>query len=173
LDVWDRALALTGHIGFGTPVGNVGAELDYSVAPFLSLDAGIGVAKGLQLAGGLHVRPVRGDVTAFGIGAGFSLGNSDLVDPSIAHPESAVTYEYRPGYFANLDLFAEHRWSSHFVMREFLGYARGLSAHPDRVCPESSACRSGETSKGLPGTPYIGMAFGYFWGGELTAQSAM
>jgi hypothetical protein len=170
IDVWDQALALTGNVGFGTPLGYIGAEVDYSLLPFLAVEGGIGVGKGLQTAGGVRVRPVRGNVTAFGVGAGFSLGNSDLVDPSIAHPESAVTYEYRPGYFVNIDLFVEHRWSSHFVMREFLGYARLLNRHPDAVCPESSSCRSGEMSKGLAGTPYIGMAFGYFWGGTPSAQ---
>jgi hypothetical protein len=172
-DAWDQAVALTGDVGFGTPLGNVGAEIDYSPLSFLAIQGGIGVGKGLQAAGGVRVRPARGNVTAFGIGVGFSLGHSDLVDPSIAHPESAVTYEYRPGYFVNIDLFVEHRWSSHFVMREFLGYARVLNRHPDAVCPDSSSsCRSGEMSKGLAGTPYIGMAFGYFWGGTPSAQPA-
>ena len=162
-DPWDRTFALTGQIGFGTPVGYFGADADYTVASPLALYAGTGIGRGVQLAGGLRVRPLQGNVTAFGIGAGFSLGHSDLVDPSIAHPESRLVYEYRPGYFANLDVFIEHRWSSHFVMRESLGYAKVLNAHPDSVCPESSTCRSGAASKGLPGTLYIGMAFGYVW----------
>ena len=166
LDVWDETLALTGDLGFGIPVGYVGAEVDYSLVSLLALHGGIGLGKGPQVAGGVRVRPVRGNVTAFGIGAGFSLGNSDLVDPKLAHPESRITYEYRPGYFLNLDLLVEHRWSSHFVMREFLGYARVLNGHPDDVCPESSVCRSGATSKGLAGTPYMGLAFGYYWGGR-------
>jgi hypothetical protein len=173
VDVWGQTLALTGQLGFGTPVGFLGAEIDYSVASLISLSAGTGIGRGVQLAGGLRVRPLRGNVTALGIGAGFSLGNSDLVDPSIAHPESRVSYEYRPGYFANLDLFVEHRWSSHFVMREIFGFAKLLNAHPDSVCPEASACRPGQTSKGLGGTPYIGMAFGYFWGGAPTSPWTM
>jgi hypothetical protein len=171
VDVWDQTFAVTGQLGFGTPVGSLGAEIDYSVASLISFSAGTGIGRGIQLAGGLRVRPLRGNVTALGIGAGFSLGNSDLVDPSIAHPESRVTYEYRPGYFANLDLFVEHRWSSHFVMREIFGFAKLLNAHPDSVCPEASACRPGQTSNGLAGTPYIGMAFGYFWGGPTSPRT--
>ncbi len=167
-DAWDETLALTGNIGFGTPVGFAGAQVDYSVASFLSFDAGVGLGRGLQVAGSVRVRPLRGNVTALGMGLGLSMGNSDLVDPSIAHPESRITYEYRPGYFINFDVFVEHRWASRFVMREFLGYGRILNAHPDNVCPESDTCRSGAASKGLPGTPYLGMAFGYFWGGRLT-----
>jgi hypothetical protein len=165
-DVWQHTLDATAQVGFGMPLGNLGAELEYCPLSWMSVDGGVGISTisgGIQAALGARARLLHGNVTAFGVEGAASIGNSDLTDPSLAHPESRKTYRYRPGYFINGGVFLEHRWSR-WLLREHLGLARALNGNPDSECSEGSPCEPvASTSRAVKSTPYVGIAFGYFF----------
>lgn len=75
----DRPLTIDGVVGFGTPVGLIGAALQYDLASWFTVGAGAGTnIAGLQLAaltrfrGELAATPERASAIAFG--ASFSSG---------------------------------------------------------------------------------------------------
>ena len=105
----------------------------------------------------------RGIVTALGVGLGMSVGDADLRHVTF-DMEHSVDSRCRPGYFANVDLALEHRWSNGFLMREYIGFDRAIN-NPTAICQQGrnncGPINASNEYEVVRTTPYIGIAAGW------------
>ncbi len=125
-----RRLAIEAHLGFATPVGALGAVVEYSVTPFLGLGAGFGVGSGPEDGNNLHgalltrFRPFRGKTNALELGAAYSFGGFRKFELNIGDsPPPNVADRADWAHWAQFDIGWEHRAEKGFLMRLSLGGA--------------------------------------------------
>ena len=161
--VWDRKLSFYGQLApTGSPVGVLGASVDYAPAPFLSVELGVGVGAGSPprdygVQGSLlgHLKPARGENWAFTVGAGPSVGNYGTTVWTIDQTDGAL--RYRPAVWANGELGVEARFESGFSWRSALGMSRMLNTGA-AVCPTSSCYTGGQSPTTLL---YVSLGLGF------------
>lgn len=145
-EVWERHFAVMGIVGFGTPVGYSGLEVEYSPAPLLALSLGAGLGSGtestdclpsghvgvcegpladrVQTAAMGRLRVLRNRNAALAFGAGASMGGyswDELTTDAPAHKSS------ERAFWLNLEFGGEYRSLSGFSARGFAGYGRMLN----------------------------------------------
>jgi hypothetical protein len=168
--VWAaRKVAIEAQLGFGPPLGYLGAAIDYSPVPALALNAGVGLGGvGIQYA--LSVRLRLGSILPFAgssnsslyVGAGFSAG-AYQTPPGLPGDDAdgAAYYHWDTAYWTNLEIGGEARSSSSVTFRVFLGL--GLLLNPGSAVPIGYTAPGGALAP--PGfawyQPYIGVAVGY------------
>jgi hypothetical protein len=151
-----RRLALEGHLGIGTPVGSLGAVLEYAPLPFLGLGAGLGVGSGPSSGNHFHgavvarFRPARGPKDALVIGLGYSFGGYQRFHLNIDGDPSNDALQADWAHWAQADIGWERRTPKGFLIRLSMGGAALLNPASLR-CDDaafSSSCRSA-SSEGL------------------------
>jgi hypothetical protein len=127
----DRPLAVMGVVGGGTLVGTIGALLDYTPAPALSLGAGAGSNfVGPQFAAYLRARPFywerRKRALAIAMTGALSTGPYQEYDLDLGHgdPRSETTAGLERAVWMQLDVSFELRARSGFGLVAGFGYAR-------------------------------------------------
>lgn len=145
-EVWERHFAVMGIVGFGTPVGQAGVEVEFSPAPFLALSLGagfgsgtentdclppghIGVCRGplrdrVQTAAMGRLRVLRGRDSALALGAGASTGGYSWNEFTMDAPARKTADR---AFWLNLEIGGEYRSPSGFSARGFAGYGRMLN----------------------------------------------
>jgi hypothetical protein len=172
----ERRFALDGNVGLATPLGELGAWLDYAPASWLSLAVGAGAnPHGLQLAGAARLRlsPQR-QASPF-LGAGYSQGPFEQGIGTRYGLLSAAVYELqqlrdnnRPtpwhhwdrARWLNLELGGEERLPRGFDARGFAGV--GLLLNPRANREELAVIVDHDDAPTVvPVVLYLGAAFGF------------
>jgi len=138
-----RRLAFEGHLGFGTPVGELGFVTEYSPWPLFGIGAGVGYGSGsavslpnfqsraanhLHLGAVTRFRPLRDDNDALALGAAYSVGGYKRLNLSYADgyddekPQMATW-----AHWVQFDVGWEHRAGSGFLLRVTVGLALMLN----------------------------------------------
>ncbi|HEY7371908.1 MAG TPA: hypothetical protein VIF57_06990 [Polyangia bacterium] len=154
-----KPTAVYAVVGFGTPVGLMGAELERTLEPHWTISASGGWGlSGFQGSAMTHFLLGDSRQSRFAIGAGISGGNytwkeSCLVDcDDPAEKTGSVMW-------GNLEVGGEHRFFSGFAIRYFGGYGHVVAG--DLVCTSdmNSGCASlsRETGRDII---YTGVALG-------------
>jgi len=154
-------VTLYAHLGFGTPYGVLGVSLDVAPAPWLVLEAGLGVNPDQGAEAGVAPR-FRLELFEHGyltLGSGVSwahryVGHADPVGELIAEHRVALP-TWSPAYFWNTELGFELR-RRHFAFRLYPGYAKVINAS-SYTCSEGQGC----DPHGAAGLFYFGTALGY------------
>jgi hypothetical protein len=152
---------IDGHLGFGTPVGWLGAGLSVRPANFIAVSAGAGLGtRGLQLASMLHAYPVAlSDHARIGLGAGVSTGR--FVTSSLHNADLRWDRYYERAWMLNIQASAniwDNKGSNGFGVEPFLGYGIVMNT-ADSAC---SGWKS--TCTGRDGVFFIGVTMRYgFW----------
>jgi hypothetical protein len=151
-----RRLALEAHLGFGTPVGELGLVTEYSVHPLLGLGAGIGMGWALQggnaLRGALlaRFRPLRGKNNALVFGAAYSFGGFQRFELNIGEEEPPpVADRTNWAHWAQFDIGWERRAEKGFLIRLSMGGAVLLNPADLGCAPSDAALCQPTTSQSL------------------------
>ncbi len=177
-DPWaTRPFMIEGHLGAGTPVGILGAALDYSPWPVLGVNLGIGLGvSGPEYAFTSRVRLLRlGRRThvALYLGAGVSAGaysqptdiDSFSVDGSQTESASErAHFHWDVAYWTNFEAGVEIRLRSGTSLRPYLGVSRLLNPDPT-VTVNDVYSGSPPANPVVPWSGYVGFALGYSMAG--------
>lgn len=159
-----RYLRARSHLGYATPVGEVGLTADYSFAPEWALGAGLGIGSGLngpspQVAAIARLRPWHGFQDAFVTNLSYSTGGYEFFDlklpmgggvPGDPHDTTGADR----AHWIQLDVGWERRAAGGFSIRLTTGFAvmlnpgdlrctrsgRGARAVGGRAHPRTGAC---------------------------------
>ena len=161
--VWDRQLSFYGQVApTGSPVGFLGASVDYAPIPILSFELGVGVGAGspprdfgAQAALLAHLKPIRNDHWALTVGAGPSVGNYGTTVWTVDQTDGAL--RYRPAVWANGEVGVEARFNSGFSWRSALGVSRMLNPGSGQ-CPTDYCYTSGQNPTTLL---YLSLGLGF------------
>lgn len=131
----ERPVAIEGHIGAGTPVGQIGVTADYSFLPEIAVGGGLGFGSGLDTptlhtAAIVRLRPLYGAHNAFVSNVAYSTGGyKELeLDLGMGHGGPPETYYgAERAHWFQFDLGWERRAKSGFVLRISSGFARMLN----------------------------------------------
>ncbi len=147
-----RRLALEAHLGFATPVGELGLVTEYSVHPVLGLGAGVGIGwapgndnalRGALLA---RLRPLRGRNNALVLGAAYSFGGFHRYELRIGDLEPPPVADRADwAHWAQFDVGWERRADKGFLIRLSMGGAILLNP-ADLVCAPADAARCQPTT---------------------------
>jgi hypothetical protein len=153
-----RPTALYAVLGLGTPVGLVGAELEETILPSLSLSAGVGWGAANAPQGSAMLRGlIGGQRSKFTIGAGISGGQYKWTDLSCFYdtcPTKSGTVAW-----GNVEIGGEHRFPGGFALRYFGGYGHIIAG--DLVCdPPATSCGPYYQNDGY-NLIYTGIGVGY------------
>jgi hypothetical protein len=170
VDPWKaRPFSVEAHVGLGAPLGLLGLGLDASPVPFFSAMIGVGTnGSSLQYAAQGRLRFPGGN-WGFGIGAGASMGGPYTWHEggllSIALDGPAVK-KWDRVYWLNVDLFAEHRTASGFLVRGYFGSAQLMNIS-DGVCTNRDSHDLERCQRAYGNEPlnllYTGLALGQAW----------
>jgi hypothetical protein len=162
-----RPLVVEGHIGAGTPLGLLGAAVDYSPSPWFAAGIGAGAgAAGAQAALMARFRIPVGEGVGVGLGGGVSGGNYEwteggLFSMFIDKPASKI---WKPAYWANADVSIEGRLEGGFSIRGYLGRGALLNGDDGQCKAGSSSelnhCMTAHQKDGRA-IGYAGLAMGY------------
>ena len=167
-----RRTAVDLHIGIGTPVGYVGATLDYAVVERLSASFGLGLGSGreggsLHLALGTMFRALQYEQQAVYIGIDYSTGGWASA-ASVATSEASIFYGTKifatRMHWLQGSLGLELRDAkSGFVLRPYVGIAAMLNPDSRRCVNEHThaPCLLIEDDFGSTEIPVFGLALGY------------
>jgi hypothetical protein len=153
-----------GQIGAGTPVGALGAVIEYAPITNLMLEAGMGLtSSGPHIASMLRLRLPLFESTSGGVAAGLTAGDYGGREGVVgANPEAKRA---EPGYFGNAALVLENRFGSAesgFQMRYLIGYALLLNRDDLECTEEIDHCRADHSNEGGR-VPFFGLSFGYYF----------
>lgn len=153
-----RPTAIYAVVGLGTPVGLVGAEVEETILPHLSLSAGVGWGAANAPQGAAMLRWLGGSHwSRFTIGAGISGGQYKWTDLSCFYdtcPSKSGTVAW-----GNVEIGYELRSSSGFALRYFGGYGHIIAGN--LVCdPPATSCGSYYQNDGY-NLIYVGAGIGY------------
>ena len=131
----ERPVAIEGHIGAGTPVGQLGVTADYSFLPEIAVGGGVGFGSGLETptlhtAAIVRLRPLYGIRNAFVANVAYSTGgHKELeLDLGMGHGGPQETYYgAERAHWFQFDLGWERRAKSGFILRISSGFARMLN----------------------------------------------
>jgi hypothetical protein len=154
-----KPTAVYAVVGFGTPVGLMGAEIERTLEPHWTISAGGGWGlSGFQGSAMTHFLLGDSSQSRFAVGAGISGGKytwkeSCLIDcDDPAEKTGSVMW-------GNLEVGGEHRFFGGFAIRYFAGYGHVVAG--DLVCTSdmNSGCASlsRETGRDII---YTGVALG-------------
>lgn len=144
----------------GSPVGILGATVDYGAARWLSgyLGSGIGGSGGVQFATGLRLRVSLSPTMMIGIGPGLSAGRYK----AIGFFDEAQPKEWKSAGWMNLEAFLDVRTFPRVTIRPFVGYSRMLDpASAQRINKDTGEPVAGKVESGSVNLPYFGIAIGY------------
>jgi len=142
-DRWDASsVSITAHLGFATPYGHFGGEVERSLAPWAAVAVGLGGAgahaEKLMVAGAGRVRIVRGG-HAVGLSLGLGYGDSaDWKGPDVEHGSEFTSI--LNAVWLNGEAYYEYRFASHLMLRAYAGATKALrydtctSTDPDSEC---------------------------------------
>lgn len=151
-----KPTAIYAVLGVGTPVGFIGAELEQTLAPYLSASGGLGWGlSGPQAAAMLHFL-AGGQRSKLTLGAGVSGGKYSWTEFCIDCGELG-TKAGTVGW-GNVEIGGEHRFWNGFALRYFGGYGRIIAG--DLVCdPSTGNCGTYHQDDGRE-IVYTGLALG-------------
>jgi len=133
-----KPTAVYAVLGFGTPVGFLGAEVERTLEPMWTISAGAGWgAAGPQASAMTHVLLGPSGRSKFAVGAGISGGKYSwrpfCVDCDEDAPKTGSVM------WGNVEIGGEHRFGSGFALRYFGGY--GHIVMGDLTCdPKAGNC---------------------------------
>jgi hypothetical protein len=156
-----KPTAVYAVLGFGTPVGLMGAEVERTLEPHWTISAGAGLgATGFQGSAMTHLLIGEGRRSRLAVGAGIS-GGKYVWKEWWCIDCDGLPQKTGSVMWGNLEIGGEHRFFSGFALRYFGGYGHVVAG--DLVCeapsPTSTACAnlSRETGRDII---YTGVALG-------------
>jgi hypothetical protein len=167
VDRWRaRPLVLEGHVGAGTPLGVMGAAVDYSPSRWFAGGVGIGGGTaGPQAAAMARFRIPLSEGLGLGLGGGLSGGNYEWTEGGVFQMfiDTPATKTWKPAYWANADLSIEGRLEGGFSIRGYLGRGALLNGDDGQCKGEGSELRHCLTAHQKDGRAigYAGLAMGY------------
>ena len=155
-----RPTVIYGVLGAGTPVGLVGVEVEETILPNWSLSAGVGwgAANAPQAAGMIRWQG-GGANTKVTLGAGISGGQYKWTEFCLDACANGPVTKSGTVAWGNFEVGVERRFSSGFVVRDFLGYGHVIAGN--LVCDQPvTVCGPYYQNDGYS-LIYIGGALGY------------
>lgn len=118
-NIWSRRLALGGTFGIGSPLGVLGAFVEYNLSRLIGLTTGVGIGGtfGPAIAAGAYVRPTTWGRWAPVVGLGYSMNFTPgrfFNDPYIRAPGLS--------HWTNLEAGMEYRSPRGVLFRMMLGH---------------------------------------------------
>lgn len=166
----DPKRALSGVIGFGTPVGGLGVEGSYRIRPDLELSVGLGLGLAAAISKAMPIQlavmpryRIGNPRNALTLGLGMSGGKyGDVLVLGCESQEDFVqcnTHDARYTLWANAEIGGEHVGPSGFTVRYFVGYGRILAqgAHDCTYLNQPTDNCPGPVAANMP---YLGVALG-------------
>lgn len=159
--VWDRMLAVQVTGGYDTPYGVIGAALEFSPHPWVTIYAGGGVGRfGGRFAGGLQLQ-VPVDSTAFGIQAGF--GGGALEDATDGAENARIRRYWAMALYFHSAFSVTYRFEDGIFGRLSLGMNALVAGDPDECVftATETACGVSGSNLNHPVHPFAGLTVGY------------
>jgi len=147
---WETRL----RVGLGAPWGLLGASLDYSVLPWLSIEGGAGAGIfGPNADVMLHGRVAAGERWALSLGAGLSVGrySSRGIGPGIDYKGR----EWNPAVWGNVEAAIDRRFDSGLTLGVRAGLGNIINVDSGSPCPPYETCKQDLE------LPYGGVSMGY------------
>lgn len=168
-----RPFAADLNLALASPLGLLGASLEYAPIRYVSLGGGVGTSlDGPQLAALCRARFYESKVGAFFFGGGYSQGPyrqtyanrygvlslAEWLHYQTAHDSRPPSRYWRTARWLNLDAGWELRRQDGVDVRAFGGVELLLNRHGDQVQQHDA---DNPPKKLVPWVVYVGAAFGY------------
>jgi hypothetical protein len=156
-DVWDRIIAVAGHLGIDTPFGIFGAAVEIAPVRYFTFYAGGGIGRSLHhFAGGIRGQYPVGN-GAIGLSVGLAGGPLDW--NSVAMQDRVITRRWDFALYLDWTLSAEYRFDEGFFLRAELGVESTLTNPDSCRFADGTACNG--TDYIIPTRGWFGIAGGY------------
>ena len=155
-----RPTVIYAVLGAGAPEGLVGAEVEETILPNWSLSAGLGWGAANAPQGAAMIRWQGGGAyTKVTLGAGISGGGYKWKEFCLDACANGPVTKSGTVAWGNLEVGVERRFSSGFVIRNFLGYGHVIAGN--LVCDQpANICGPYYQNDGYS-LIYLGAALGY------------